>query len=280
MNRLEEAYRIESRLAKRLRSSPRASRVRVARAVYADLYRLVHWHPDLTRTPAERDKRIAGIRFAYERWISSARAVLEIGSGSCDLLARIGHEYPGIAFAGVDIARDPLAKAGLALPPNVMFVQAAGTELPFNDTSFDFVFCSQVLEHFHPDDVPDHLAEVARVLRPGGWFGFDTPNRITGPHDVSRGFSREATGLHLKEWTFGELSSLLAEYDFHNVLARGLPGRAVRWLRLRTPGPLVPARRKIGLESRASRLQDARLRRFFGRIFGLDGIYLYAQKSS
>lgn len=40
--------------------------------------------------------------------------------------------------------------------------------MPFDDGTFDVVFCRQVLEHVrHPDDV---IAEVSRILRPGGIF--------------------------------------------------------------------------------------------------------------
>jgi SAM-dependent methyltransferase len=279
MDRVEEAYQIERRLARRLRSAPKGSRTRVARTVYADLYRLVQWHPDLNRSPEERRRRVAELRFAYGRWIAGASAVLEIGAGSCDALAQLGQEYPGKRFAGIDVARDPFFSAASTLPTNVLFAQAAASEIPFRSGTFDFVFCSQVLEHFHPDDVPAHVAEVARVLRSGGWFGFDTPNRITGPHDISRGFSPEATGLHLKEWTFEELLALLRDNGFREVRGRFVPGRVARWLGPRAPGPLVDARHKIAIERKVARIHHIRLRRLLGRLLGVNGIYLYAQRS-
>ncbi|MBA3850366.1 MAG: hypothetical protein C0502_10295 [Opitutus sp.] len=46
--------------------------------------------------------------------------------------------------------------------------------LPYQDASFDCVTLSEVLEH-----LPNHfvvVAEVARVLKPGGYFVFTTPN--------------------------------------------------------------------------------------------------------
>ena len=43
-----------------------------------------------------------------------------------------------------------------------------GVNLPYADESYDVIWCKQVLEHVrHPDAV---IAEVARVLRPGGLF--------------------------------------------------------------------------------------------------------------
>ncbi|MEM9035611.1 MAG: methyltransferase domain-containing protein [Actinomycetota bacterium] len=46
----------------------------------------------------------------------------------------------------------------------------------FEDGSFDLVYSGQTFEHV-PEDVGDEvLAEVRRVLSPGGWFALDTPN--------------------------------------------------------------------------------------------------------
>ena len=46
--------------------------------------------------------------------------------------------------------------------------------LPFADASFDLITANMVAEHLaHPEQA---LAEVARVLRPGGLFAFHTPN--------------------------------------------------------------------------------------------------------
>jgi SAM-dependent methyltransferase len=47
------------------------------------------------------------------------------------------------------------------------------TDLPFEEGSFDSVLCSHVLEHV-PDEAAA-LAEVRRVLRPGGWAAIMLP---------------------------------------------------------------------------------------------------------
>jgi hypothetical protein len=142
------------------------------------------------------------------------------------------------------------------------------------------VFSSQVLEHLHPDDVPDHLSEVIRVLKPNGWLGFDTPNRVTGPHDISRGFTPEATGLHLKEWSYAELDALLRDTGFTEVVGRWLPGRLASRLGYRPPGPMVSSRWKCRLERWVSAIPDRALRGSVGRILGVDSVYLYARSGS
>ena len=50
-----------------------------------------------------------------------------------------------------------------------------GEALPYEDTGFEAVVCVDVLEHVA--DLDRLLAEVARVLTPGGLFLYDTINR-------------------------------------------------------------------------------------------------------
>jgi ubiquinone/menaquinone biosynthesis C-methylase UbiE len=47
--------------------------------------------------------------------------------------------------------------------------------IPFDDNSFDFVYSYHALEHI--PEPKKALSEMARVLRPGGWFWIGTPNR-------------------------------------------------------------------------------------------------------
>jgi predicted SAM-dependent methyltransferase len=46
----------------------------------------------------------------------------------------------------------------------------------YEDGSFDLVYSGQTIEHVTEDECDVVLAEVLRVLRPGGWFCVDTPN--------------------------------------------------------------------------------------------------------
>jgi|1185.fasta_scaffold188887_2 SAM-dependent methyltransferase len=97
--------------------------------------------------------------------------VLEIGCHRGDLLRHLvgcGHE----AF-GCD-----LEAAHLAAGPHTLRVCVAdGQRLPFRDASFDLVLSFDVFEHMPRSDA--HLAEVRRVLRPGGRYAMQTPNKWT-----------------------------------------------------------------------------------------------------
>jgi ubiquinone/menaquinone biosynthesis C-methylase UbiE len=47
-------------------------------------------------------------------------------------------------------------------------VQASDYVFPFPDSAFDFAFATSVFTHMVPKDVENYLANIARVLRPGG----------------------------------------------------------------------------------------------------------------
>src|SRR3954467_4376319 len=66
----------------------------------------------------------------------------------------------------LQVARGLAAKRGLT---NVSFAEMPAEKLPVPDASFDLVTCRTAPHHFA--DVRAFVAEVARVLRPGGVFG-------------------------------------------------------------------------------------------------------------
>jgi len=98
-------------------------------------------------------------------------AVLDIGSGGGFLAATLADA--GYDVVGIDPAMSAVRSAAQHVPAS--FVLGAGETLLFTNDSFEAVVCSEVLEHV--DDVDAVLAEVARVLRPGGVLIFSLPNR-------------------------------------------------------------------------------------------------------
>jgi SAM-dependent methyltransferase len=81
----------------------------------------------------------------------------------------------------------------------------------------DVVYSQQLMEHLHPDDALDQLRNIFEALKPGGRYICVTPNRITGPHDISRHFDEVAAGFHLKEYTIGELARLFRHVGFRTT---------------------------------------------------------------
>jgi len=105
-------------------------------------------------------------------WARPPADVLELAFGQGFNLAWLAPRHLRCRFSGIDItpahlqiASQRVARAGLA---NVALEQGDFHNLPYPDASFDEVFC---IEAFcYATDLPRALAEVARVLRPGGCF--------------------------------------------------------------------------------------------------------------
>jgi SAM-dependent methyltransferase len=97
--------------------------------------------------------------------------VLELGCGAAQwaiLLARQGARMVGLDNSArqLEHARERMAAAGVDFP----LVHSAAESLPFDDASFDVVFCDHGALSFADPLVV--VPEVARVLRPGGLFAF------------------------------------------------------------------------------------------------------------
>ena len=113
------------------------------------------------------------------------RDVLEIGSGAGQC-SRWVRERGGRGY-GLDLSHRQLqhslrldAETGVPVPS----VRATATHLPFREGSFDIVFSSFGALQF-VSDIDVCVADVARVLRPGGRFAFSVthPTRWMFPDD-------------------------------------------------------------------------------------------------
>jgi SAM-dependent methyltransferase len=117
----------------------------------------------------------ANLRFLEEAGPLPARArLLEIGSGKGRLLHALrarGYEAFGVEPNLELIAEGRRLYGALPVQP------VRGTALPFANGSFDAVLSFDVFEHIADSDA--HLHEVARVLKPGGQYLLQTPNKWT-----------------------------------------------------------------------------------------------------
>jgi len=114
---------------------------------------------------------VAAQREAFVRALAlqPGERVLDVGAGPGLLAALIADTVgPGGLVCGVDISAPLLAAARsqCAGRPQLRFAEGDATRLPADDAAFDVAISTQVLEYVA--DVDAALAEMQRVLRPGG----------------------------------------------------------------------------------------------------------------
>jgi SAM-dependent methyltransferase len=99
--------------------------------------------------------------------LAGARDVLDVGCGDGQV-ARLAARGGATRVIGIDPTWNQVRVAHER--GHASFAKAGAAALPFADASFDAVVACLVFEHIR--DVDDAIAEVARVLRPGGRFLF------------------------------------------------------------------------------------------------------------
>lgn len=151
--------------------------------------------------------------------------ILDCGCGRGFYLLFLGRLARSRLY-GVDADPSVLALARRHLPAGAHLVRADVARLPFPDAFFDKAILSEVLEHL-PDDRAG-LAEVYRVLRPGGVVAITVPHRdypfwwdpvnktreLLGRPPVRRGFWAGIWANHERLYTEDELRMRVQECGF------------------------------------------------------------------
>jgi ubiquinone/menaquinone biosynthesis C-methylase UbiE len=96
------------------------------------------------------------------RRYGEGKEILEVGCGTGLILTRV-EEFAARA-TGVDISGGMLAKAAAR---GLDVAQGSATLLPIASASVDVAYSFKVLAHV--EHIADAMAEMARVVRPGGW---------------------------------------------------------------------------------------------------------------
>jgi len=100
--------------------------------------------------------------------------ILEIGCGIGSIVVELTKQ--GYDITGSDISHEAIAYGLKKYGDIKLEVQAAET-LQYENETFDIVLSFDLFEHIARVD--RHLSEVFRVLRPGGFYMFQTPNKYS-----------------------------------------------------------------------------------------------------
>jgi 2-polyprenyl-6-hydroxyphenyl methylase/3-demethylubiquinone-9 3-methyltransferase len=199
-----------------------------------------------------------GGSFEMLHWLAAARArlippatrpgalLVDAGCGGGLLAPHL--DGKGYRHVGVDVRPAGLKQA---VRHGVLPVNGDVTALPLASGSAEVVAAGEILEHV--TDLPGTVAELSRVLRPGGLVVLDTVNDTALSRFVTVTAAERLgvapVGLH-DPALFVRPRRLIAEFARHGVRltvrgARPTVTGMIRWLALRRPhtrGRIVPTR--------------------------------------
>jgi 2-polyprenyl-3-methyl-5-hydroxy-6-metoxy-1,4-benzoquinol methylase len=135
-----------------------------------------------------------------------SKDVLDVGSGTGYGSAYLA-DHGAKSVIGIDFSQAAVKLARKSYDRNnLQFMQMDAHRLSLPSNSFDFVFSSENMEHLARPE--DNVAEVRRVLRPGGIFMVGTPNK-----EVSSPDHEPRNEFHEIEFTFDGLKKLLSPFE-------------------------------------------------------------------
>lgn len=212
-------------------------------------------------------------RKRLEKWLAhylpergEGLQLLDVGCGTGHHIARLRER--GYAVAGVDGSAEMIEHAR-ANNPGIEIKSADVEALPFDDQSFDYIICIEVLRYL-PDNVRA-IREMARVLKPGGVClttaapllnlnGYWLINRLANLIPV-------ADLVRLKQFftTSGRLRSAFTQAGFVSPMVHGVYLGPVNWVERLAPSAL-PGTLKWW-ESRDEVIADRPFLREFANMF-------------
>ena len=117
--------------------------------------------------------------------------VIELGCGAAALARRLLALHPGMRYLGLEVDRVQLARNLQDVPGRMRFIDAGAQAIPEKAAQFDLALMLKSLHHVPVPLMDQALAEVARVLRPGGHLYVSEPVYAGAFNEVIRIYNDE-----------------------------------------------------------------------------------------
>jgi ubiquinone/menaquinone biosynthesis C-methylase UbiE len=145
--------------------------------------------------------------------------ILEVGCGVGNLTAELSRK--GYDITGTDISGEAI-KYGLEKYGDIKLMVQPAEDLDFEDAAFDAVLSFDLFEHITAID--KHISEVRRVLRPGGYYLFQTPNKYSNIiYETLRTRSMQWRRYHPSLHSPGQLRRRMARHGFETRFVKMNP---------------------------------------------------------
>ena len=169
------------------------------------------WRKELEIGKEERGNLQTNLEFLDQaRVLRSGDRILEIGCGIGSVVSRLSSQ--GYEVVGTDISCEAIEYGQKKYAGIRLEVQPAEA-LPYEDGAFDVVLSFDLFEHVAATDA--HLSEVRRLLRPGGHYLFQTPNKYSNVvYETLRTKSLKWRRYHPSLHSPGQLQRRLAKHGF------------------------------------------------------------------
>lgn len=133
------------------------------------------WKKGLSKGKEQRGNLKTNLDFLKKTaLLKKDEKILEIGCGIGSVVSALSKQRYDVT--GTDISREAISYGRKKYGDIKLQVEAA-ERLSFEDQSFGFVLSFDLFEHIA--EVDRHLSEVYRVLKPGGYYLFQTPNKYS-----------------------------------------------------------------------------------------------------
>jgi len=195
----------------------------------------VGWRGELDRGKEQRGNLRTNLDFlAQTNLLQPEDKILEIGCGIGTIVAELAGQ--GRDIRGTDISQVAIEYGRRKYPGIRLEVQPA-EELAFEDGAFDAVLSFDLFEHIARID--RHVAEVRRLLKPGGYYLFQTPNKWSNAvFETLNHKTLKWRRVHPSLHTPGQLRRRLAKHGFETRFVKMNPINEYTRAKLKRLGPL------------------------------------------
>jgi ubiquinone/menaquinone biosynthesis C-methylase UbiE len=133
------------------------------------------WSKELAAGKEQRGNLQTNLEFLTQTGLLTPNdKILEIGCGIGSVVNELSEQ--GYNITGTDISSKAITY-GLEKYPDIHLEVQPAEALPYENESFDTVLSFDLFEHIAKID--KHVSEVFRVLRNGGYYLFQTPNKYS-----------------------------------------------------------------------------------------------------